>query len=727
MRARPAAVLLSLFFAVVASAAQWPEGYDAALQQAKAENKVVLVHFRSSCGVCNRSTDRALVDAEKHAPITAFYESFVRVRVNDGAIVGAIEKLVAQNPPSPAILVVDPSGTIVVPFQRVDSENDYLAFLTAAASSWRDIVRASAMRAAGHVADADHLLAAVLLNFNRLPLARDRFERASDEYEREGNHERAELASIHADYVRCLTGSDTEKNRGMSALLRATSSASKENAADAWICIGGVRRQEGDRRGAIRAFRKVLELTRPGSNLAAGARAELEKLDDHPVGDKGAPATASVTLVKPSRASITGRAQFAARVSDNASRVEFLLDGVRVQTVTTQPFQTRIDLGDVPRSHTIKAVAYDAGGKAIGEAVTTVNDRADAPRVSLISPVADEVSGNVQVEADAQVPAGRTLKSVELFWNEARLARFDAPPFRVGFEAPKSFGYFRAVATLDDGTTAEDTRVVNAGGIAAEIDVHAIAFVATVVDREGKHVVGLSPSDFVIRDEGKAVTATVRESVDEPVTIGLVIDASGSMKSSLMSVMEMTTQFLDVTVTPKDKMFIVAFDAAPWLLHPPSSDIASLKKSVLSLRPSGMTATVDGVAFGLQQLNGMTGKRALVVITDGREGASSQTAEAAIHLAKDTGIPVYGILTWGQQIGNPLVNIAAATGGSMFFTPRKNDIVPMFQQIRDEVRGQYLISFVAQERGKPGEWRRLTVEVAGREAKVRTVSGYFAR
>jgi hypothetical protein len=290
------------------------------------------------------------------------------------------------------------------------------------------------------------------------------------------------------------------------------------------------------------------------------------------------PAAASVTIVKPGRASITGRAQFAARVAGNASRVEFLLDGTRVQTLSKAPFETRIDLGNVPRMHTIKAIAYDAAGVAIGEAVTTVNDRADAPHVTLVSPVADFVAGSVKVEADAQVPAGRALKSVELFWNEARLARFDTPPFRVEFEAPDSFGYFRAVVTLDDGTTAEDTRVVNARGTSAEVDVHAIAFVATVVDRDGKQISGLKPEQFVIRDEGKPVTATIRESSDEAVTIGLVIDASSSMRTSLMQVLEMTSRFLDVVITPRDKVFIVAFEEAPWLLHPPSSEKESLKK-----------------------------------------------------------------------------------------------------------------------------------------------------
>src|SRR6185369_1996768 len=103
--------------------------------------------------------------------------------------------------------------------------------------------------------------------------------------------------------------------------LRATSSASKENAADAWFRIGGIRTLERDRHGAVKAFRRTLELAPPGSPLAVSARAELEKLDDHPDAGKGA-AAASVTIIKPSRASITGRAQFSARINGNASRVE---------------------------------------------------------------------------------------------------------------------------------------------------------------------------------------------------------------------------------------------------------------------------------------------------------------------------------------------------------------------------------------------------------------------
>jgi Ca-activated chloride channel family protein len=717
--------VLSIAIASIAFAADWPTDYDAALQQAKDTKRPLLVHFRSSCGICNKPTDKALRDAEKHEPIVKLYESFVRVRVNDGAVVGEVGKLIEQNPPSASLLIVDPNGRLIFAVKSIEP-NAYLGLLKQASDDGPTIVQAAALRASGRAGDADHLLGGLYLRFGQASLARDAFELARRELEKAGQGEQAELAGIHADFARGLMRG-IEKDNGMSALMRATMFAkSKMNVAEAWMGIGTISKVGLDRHTAVKAYRKARELAPAGSAIAAQARRELELLDDHS-DDKPTAGAASVRVIGPNRASITGRAEFAAEVDRSVSKVEFLLDDAPAATVTTSPFRTRLDLGSVPRARTIKVIAYDSAGAAIGEAVTTINDRADAPRVTLVSPVTDVVRGVVSVEADAKVPQERAVKSVELFWNEARLAHFDRPPYRVDFEVPKGFGYFRAVATLDDGSTAEDTRVVNASGMSAMVDVHAVAFVATVTDREGKRIGGLAPNDFVIRDEGQPVDATIKEAVDDPVTIGLVIDASGSMRTGFLYVTEAASMFLDTAVTEKDRVFVVAFDAEPRLLHGPSDEAAKLKSVLLKIRPSGGTAVVDGVAFGLQQFAGIPGKKALVVLTDGFEGASSQTSAAAIHLAKDSGIPVYGIVTGGGRLGNPLDNIAAATGGSMFFSPKREELLPMFRKIRDEVRGQYLISFVAGDRGKAGQWRKLTVEVPGREARVRTVSGYFAR
>jgi hypothetical protein len=109
-------------------------GYGAALARAKSEKKVLLVHVRSSCGICNRSMEKALAEAETHAPITALYESFVRVRVNEGVFAAA---------PSPSMLIVDPGGTIVLSFRRVDDANQYLHLLTGAVAQTPNIVQLS--------------------------------------------------------------------------------------------------------------------------------------------------------------------------------------------------------------------------------------------------------------------------------------------------------------------------------------------------------------------------------------------------------------------------------------------------------------------------------------------------------------------------------------------------------------------------------------------------------
>src|SRR5213075_996923 len=167
------ALVLSLFLTVTASAAQWPADYDAALAKARAEKRVLLVYFRSSCGICNKPTDSALKEAETHEPITAMYESFVRVRVNDGAVVGELAKLIAQDPPAPSLLFVDPGGTIARVFRKVDNANTYLSALTVAAENTQNIVNIAALRGAGKRAEADHLHGVVLLHLNALPEARD--------------------------------------------------------------------------------------------------------------------------------------------------------------------------------------------------------------------------------------------------------------------------------------------------------------------------------------------------------------------------------------------------------------------------------------------------------------------------------------------------------------------------------------------------------------------------
>ncbi|MEA2571059.1 MAG: hypothetical protein QOI24_3060 [Acidobacteriota bacterium] len=111
----------------------------------------------------------------------------------------------------------------------------------------------------------------------------------------------------------------------------------------------------------------------------------------------------------------------------------------------------------------------------------------------------------MNVEAVADVPDGRTLRTLDVFWKDRRLATLTAAPFRVPVELPPGFGYIRVVGTLDDGTVAEDTRVLS-GDAAESVEVQGVVVPATVQDRHGNRMPNLTSSDFVVQEMVNVLT-----------------------------------------------------------------------------------------------------------------------------------------------------------------------------------------------------------------------------
>jgi len=299
-------------------------------------------------------------------------------------------------------------------------------------------------------------------------------------------------------------------------------------------------------------------------------------------------------------------------------------------------------------------------------------------------------------------------------------------PFRARVTGDGEFGYLRAVATLDDGTSAEATKVFNAPA-AATVEVAAVTLIAGVSDRSGKPLAGLKSGDFKVFDDGKEVDAELRSSADDPVTIGIAIDSSASMAARQLYVVRAATELIDHSLRPGDEAFVVAFDMSARLIHPRSGDAVSLRNAVLDLVPAGGTSIFDGVTFALQQFQGIAGKRALVVISDGWEGTSSASAKEAARLARAMGIPVYVISPpRGEKSGHALLEIVEATGGALHHATPVDKLGELSDRLADEVRGQYVLSFTRPAGVKAGEWRSIRVAVNRRDANVRTIQGYRA-
>jgi VWFA-related protein len=374
----------------------------------------------------------------------------------------------------------------------------------------------------------------------------------------------------------------------------------------------------------------------------------------------------------------------------------------------------------------VKARAFNASDKPLAEVAIAINERLDFFSVSFAAPVLDVPRGATDVELDLRIPSGRTLNSVELTWNGAPVATLTQPPFRARVEGNGEPGYLQALATLDDGTTTEATKLFNTVP-SAVMEVAAVTLIASVADAAGKPIAGLGSRDFLVQDMGKPVDAELRSTEEDPVTIGIAIDSSSSMAGQQLYVIGAAAKFLERALRPQDEAFVASFDTGARLVHPRSHNVQALRASVLDLVPGGGTSIFDGVTFALQQMQGIPGKRALVVFSDGREGTSSASAKECDRLARAIGVPVYVIVPpGGEKMDHALADIAEATGGLLFSGTPAEQLGELFDGLANEVRGQYVLSFTRPPDAKAGEWRTLHVSIREREAKVRAIQGYRA-
>jgi VWFA-related protein len=352
----------------------------------------------------------------------------------------------------------------------------------------------------------------------------------------------------------------------------------------------------------------------------------------------------------------------------------------------------------------------------------------DAFFVSIVAPAGTWIGGENDVELDVRVPPGRTLSRVELSWNGQEIGVLTKAPFRTRMNvAEKEFGYLRAVATLDDGNSAESTKVYNSVGLSESVEVGAVTIIASVIDPKGERIAGLGAENFIIADEGERVEATLRSSDEDPVTIGVAVDSSSSMSGMQTYVIHAATEFLGRALRPQDHAFLVAFDTGARLVHERSSDSEKLREAVYGLVPQGGTSIFDGVTFSLQQFQGIAGKKALLVFSDGNEGTSSASARECERLARSVGVPVYVMVPpGGNRYTNALSDITEYTGGTMFMATPETMFPSLFEQLVTEMRGQYVLTFTRPAGIKAGTWRSIHVTVDRKNANVRTIQGYRA-
>ncbi len=440
----------------------------------------------------------------------------------------------------------------------------------------------------------------------------------------------------------------------------------------------------------------------------------------------------AISLLPVAKEIVTGLQRFETRAAEGVKAVDFYLNGSRVMTKTRPPFAADLNLGPLPRKHTIRVVAYGSAGRAIGEDEYIVNEGREIFRVRILSPEkGSRVSGPTHVVAAVAVPEGKTLQKLEIYSNERRVATLYQPPFEqtVNITEGKSLGYVRIVGTLEDGTVAEDLRYVNAPAYISEVSVDAVELYTTVTDK-GRPVQGLQASNFKVYEDGSLQKIESFEYVKNlPLTLGVLVDTSASMLESLNDAQQAALSFLDFSIGPKDRAFTVSFDSEPYLLTKLSNRKDRLFRSLAGLRAEGSTALYDAIIYGLYQFTGVKGKKALVVLSDGKDTASKFDYETLVEYVKKAGISIYGI---GLKISGAdlevkykLNKLAQATGGQTFYVDSAKNLESVYRQINEDLRSQYLLTYYSMNTTAKDKWRKVEIKVEPASLQARTITGYY--
>lgn len=438
-------------------------------------------------------------------------------------------------------------------------------------------------------------------------------------------------------------------------------------------------------------------------------------------------------LVGPEGDAVSGLCRFEAIAREEVNRVTFLLDEEPILTKNRPPFDIDLDLGPLPKMTTVTVVGYGSSGEEIARDGYTLNVGRERFFVHLIPVSPSEGDGGqVRVAAELNIPSDGELERLELFWNDELLDTLYESPFetRVILNTSEQFGYLRALATLVGGAQAEDLQFVNTPEFGTVVKVMAVELPITVLDKAGNPVEDLTKDDFTVyEDKVEQTISHVSLHRDLPVRMGMVIDTSGSMEETLPTVQRVVMGFLRDLLRPRDRAFIETFSDRPDLLAGFTADFTTIENAMLALYPDRATAFYDAIIMGLFQFSGVTGRRAMVVLTDGEDTASKNGFDEALGYARRMGVTVYMV---GISIASTKVTtrwqinkLASATGGRAFFVSEKSELDKIYEEINRELRTQYLIAYTSNSKDPPDELRKIKVDVDRKGVKVRTITGYF--
>lgn len=262
-----------------------------------------------------------------------------------------------------------------------------------------------------------------------------------------------------------------------------------------------------------------------------------------------------------------------------------------------------------------------------------------------------------------------------------------------------------------------------------------------VRDATGHLVSNLKPDDFTVLENGRPQRVQLFGRAVEPgqedtlaLDLGLLMDTSASMLQQLKLSQEAAVRFLESIPRARD-LVTIFFDDDIRLSRYNSENQQGLFERIAEAKGGGDTALYDAISVYLSRVQDATGRKVLVLFTDGEDTRSALSLGECLQLIRSSGVTIYPIaFTTGFTPGSArglrsksvLEEMAAVTGGAVF-TPRSSkDLAAIYERILQELQAQYVLGYVSDDPARDGKFRRLKVDVPGKGLRVRHRAGYFA-
>jgi VWFA-related protein len=264
-----------------------------------------------------------------------------------------------------------------------------------------------------------------------------------------------------------------------------------------------------------------------------------------------------------------------------------------------------------------------------------------------------------------------------------------------------------------------------------------VNIIFTVTDKHGKFIRDLKENQFKILDNNlppREITHFDAET-DLPLRVGLLIDASNSIRDRFQFEQQAAIEFLQQIIRPKsDRAFVLAFDEVWDLTQDFTGDLDRLTRGIQVIRPGGGTAMWDAVYFAcrdklMKERDNFPVRRAIILVSDGDDNQSRVLRQEAVDMAQRAEVIIYTIST--NLSNNPdqgdknLKILAEATGGRAFFPFKLSELADAFHDIQEELRSQYVIAYKPDQFQANGQFRPVQITMSDKKFRVRAKKGYY--